>query len=388
MRIAVILFNLGGPENLQGVKPFLQNLFSDPAIINLPGFIRTPLAKFIAAKREEEARKIYKSIGGGSPLLANTRAQAHALEDALNAAPPFLHDTPPHYKCFVSMRYAEPFSDAVVCAALAYAPDVFVFVPLYPQFSTTTTASSFRDFERAMKAAGLEKMPAKHMCCYPTLDGFIDAHVALLAPIYEQVKAEALAKGCTKPPRILFSAHGLPEKMIKAGDPYQWQCEQTVKAIVRKMRWDEGAEGRRGEEENGTILSSSLRPFVPSPLHPHFRVTYQSRVGPLKWIGPATDEEIISAGEEGVPVIICPISFVSEHAETLYEIEQRYRALAAEKGVPVFARVPTVGTHPAFIAGLATLIISRLDIPTSAPLPDGGTRICPENWAQCACKAR
>jgi ferrochelatase len=350
MKVAVVLFNLGGPESLDQVRPFLNNLFSDPAILSLPSFIRKPLAAYIAAKREKEAKHIYKAIGGGSPLRANTDAQAMALQEKLNAGGTH------QFKTFVCMRYWHPMSDITARKVKDFAPDTILFLPLYPQFSATTTGSSFADFESALEEAGVSGN-THYVCCYPVSKGFISAQAALIKPVYQAMLAELQAQGSSKKPRLLFSAHGLPQKNIKAGDPYQHHCELTARALVNELA-------------------------IPDL---DYLNTYQSRVGPLKWIEPYTDAEITRAGIEGVPVIVVPIAFVSEHSETLYEIEQQYRQQALADGVPLFARVPTVSTHPSFIDGLASLVHDALN-PTAAALqPDGGSRICPSTFTKCLC---
>jgi protoporphyrin/coproporphyrin ferrochelatase len=353
MKTAIILFNLGGPDTLDNVKPFLFNLFKDKAILGLPAFIRYPLAALISSRREAEAKHIYAAIGGGSPLLPNTLAQANALEKNLNTS------SVASFKVFTVMRYWHPMADAVVKDVQAFAPDKIIYLPLYPQFSTTTTQSSFDEFDRVLRVEGREPKSnvGSRICCYPTLSGLINAYAKLIKPVYEQVEKEA-----GKSPRILFSAHGLPEKVIKSGDPYQYQIMETTKAVV-------------------AALNISNLDYVNC---------FQSRVGPLKWIAPYTDAEIERAGTDGVPILIVPIAFVSEHSETLYEIEQQYRELAAQKGVPVFARVPAVSTHPDFIDGLASLVHEALgreivERETSCA-PCGGTRVCSEKYVKCPCK--
>lgn len=307
MKIAVVLFNLGGPDSLEAVKPFLRNLFSDPAIIGLPAWLRLPLARFIASRRTPKARKIYAKIGGASPILGQTEAQASALEEALGAD----H----HWRTFVCMRYWHPMTDKVVQQVRQFAPDRIILLPLYPQFSTATTASSLAAWKDAV---GRLNVPTREIRAYPTEPGFIAASVDLVK--------QGLAEAGDGPRRVLFSAHGLPEKVIKAGDPYQKQVEETARAIVDKL---------------GGV---------------DFVVCYQSRVGPLKWIGPSTDAEIRRAAQDKVKVVLYPLSFVSEHSETLVELDIEYRHLAEQAGVPGYVRVPTVGTHPAFIRGLADLV--------------------------------
>jgi ferrochelatase len=310
VKIAIILFNLGGPDSLEAVQPFLRNLFGDPAILRVPSFIRRPLASFLASRRAPKARAIYDQIGGSSPILGQTEAQARALEAALGSQD--------EWRGYVCMRYWHPMTEAVVRSVERFKPDRIVLLPLYPQFSTATTASSFQAWNDTAKF----KVPTKTVTDYPTEPGFIAASVALLK--------EGLVKAGDHPKRVLFSAHGLPERVIKAGDPYQGQVEQTAKAIADTI--------------GGLDWS----------------VCYQSRVGPLKWIGPSTDAEVARAAADKVSVVLYPLSFVSEHSETLVELDIEYRHLAEKVGVPVYVRVPTVGTHPLFIAGLARLVRDAL----------------------------
>jgi ferrochelatase len=351
-KIAIVLFNLGGPDSPAAVEPFLFNLFNDPAIIRVPGFLRRFIAKRISRKRAPIAQKIYAQLGGGSPILPNTQVQAQALEAALveYGAP----------KVFISMRYWHPMSAATVKAIAAYAPDQLIFLPLYPQFSTTTTASSLKDFRDAVQADNgdlharwNQELKITTIGCYPTDSGFIRAMSLAIRAAYPA----ALKYG---QPRILFSAHGLPEKIIRSGDPYQWQCEQTAQALVRdlgipKLDWVN---------------------------------CYQSRVGPLKWITPSTEDEIRRAGTDGVPIILVPIAFVSEHSETLVELDIEYRHLAEESGVPSYSRIPTVGTSPEFITGLARLVRQALTQETGATACGQGNRICPPNFTTCICQQK
>ncbi len=320
MKVAIVLFNLGGPDSSEAVQPFLKNLFSDPAIISLPSFLRLPLASFISSRRAPQARKIYDQSGGSSPILGQTEAQARALEAALGAE----HE----WRGYVCMRYWHPMTEAVVRSVKRFAPDRVVLLPLYPQFSTTTTDSSTKAW-KAVAAAAKLVAPTQAVCCYPDEPGFVAASVDLLK--------QGLAEAGDRPVRVLFSAHGLPEKVIKAGDPYQAQVERTAAAIA-------GAIG------GGLDWS----------------VCYQSRVGPLKWIGPSTDAEVKRAGQDGKAIVLYPLAFVSEHSETLVELDIDYRRVAGECGVPAYIRVPTVGTHPLFIAGLADRVRAVLAEPKVA----------------------
>ncbi len=210
MRTAVVLFNLGGPDRPDSVEPFLFNLFRDPAIISVPQPFRWLLAKLISGKRAPIAREIYAQIGGGSPLLDLTKEQAAALETACDGLG--------EVKTFICMRYWHPMSAETVRDVKEFAPDKIILLPLYPQFSTTTTGSSFKDWHRSAKKLGL-KAPTVEICCYPEAEGWIDAQAALIAEAYEKAVQDPK-------PRILFSAHGLPEKVIAAGDPYQWQVNR------------------------------------------------------------------------------------------------------------------------------------------------------------------
>lgn len=314
-KVAIILFNLGGPDGPDAVQPFLFNLFNDPAIIRVPNPIRWLIAKLVSKRRAPVARGIYAELGGGSPLVPLTEAQGKAFEEALAGGES-------EYRCFIAMRYWHPFADEAAAAAKAWGAEELVLLPLYPQYSTTTTESSFRDWERAAAKAGLA-VPARTVCCYPTEEGFVEGYAALLSA--------AIGKaGGHEGFRVLFSAHGLPKKVIEQGDPYQAQVEQSCAAIVAKL----GPAGRNLD----------------------WVTCYQSRVGPLEWIGPATDDEIKRAGAEGKSLIVLPVAFVSEHSETLVELDKEYGHLAKESGVPAYIRVPALGTEPHFIEGLARLV--------------------------------
>jgi protoporphyrin/coproporphyrin ferrochelatase len=343
MKIAIALFNLGGPDGPAAVEPFLYNLFNDPAIIRLPWPVRPLLARFISRRRAPKAQEIYANIGGGSPLLPNTAAQARALEQALADAG--------DVRAFPVMRYWHPMAPDVVAEMCRFAPDRLVLLPLYPQFSTTTTASSLSVWSREAKRRGLTAT-ATTVCCYPAQDGFIAALAKITRAGVEQARAHGR-------PRILFSAHGLPEKVIKAGDPYQWQVERTAAAVMARL---------------GDVGADAI-------------VCYQSRVGPLKWIGPSTEDELRRAGADKCPAVVVPLAFVSEHSETLVELDIEYAELAHEVGVPLYVRVPTVSTHPEFIAGLAAVTRAALARRDGAPASEDGTRLCPAQWTGCPCRA-
>lgn len=339
MRVAVVLFNLGGPSSLEAVEPFLFNLFNDGAIIRVPQPLRWLVAKLLSKRRAPIARDIYAKMGGSSPILGQTYNQASELRSALTGDGTV-------YETFVAMRYTAPRASDVAEQVRRFRPNKIVLLPLYPQFSTTTTRSSVREWQSYARDKDLTA-PISTVCCYPKDHGFIAAQAALIA--------ETIAR---LPPnvrfRLLFSAHGLPERVVASGDPYQAQVEDTAKALVAAL----------------------ARPDL------DWRVCYQSRVGPLKWIGPATDDEIKRAGGEGRAVVVAPIAFVSEHSETLVELDIEYAHLAAESGVPHYLRAPAVGTHPDFIAGLAKLVRDALAHPGTRS--GSGKRQCPAKCSQCA----
>ncbi len=244
------------------------------------------------------------------------------------------------------MRYWHPFAEEVAADVRAFEADEVILLPMYPQYSTTTSASSIADFKRAATKAGVT-VPIKEVCCYPVEKGFIEAQANLARPALEE------AKGYGKP-RVLFSAHGLPKKVVGKGDPYQWQVEQSAAAIAEEM----------GEEDLD------------------WRVCYQSRVGPLEWIGPATEDELRRAGSDGVSVVLVPLAFVSEHSETMVELDIEYRKISEDAGVPRYIRVSTVLDHPAFIGGLAE-VVRRVRRDGEKICSGSGERICPGTWRKC-----
>ncbi len=337
-KLAVVLFNLGGPDRPQSVKPFLFNLFNDPAIIGAPWPIRWLLARWISGRRAPVARAIYAHIGGKSPLLEITVEQAAALERLLGPAG--------EVKVFVAMRYWHPMSDEVAAAVRAFDPDEIVLLPLYPQYSTTTSGSSLDDWRRAAAAAGIEATSVA-VCCYPEQPGLIAAQAALVRAAIGQ----AVPSGT---PRVLFSAHGLPQRIVARGDPYVWQVNRTARAVVAAM------------DQPGL----------------DWAVCYQSKVGPLTWTGPALDEELARAARDRVPVVVNPVAFVSEHSETLVELDIEYRDMAEKLGVPAYVRVPAVGTADAFVGGLAAVVEAAREQKTGLCSGAGG-RLCPARFGRC-----
>ena len=335
MKKAVILFNLGGPDKLDSVEPFLFNLFNDPAIISIPSFFRYPLAKFISKRRAATAKNIYKEIGNKSPILELTTKQAKSLENNLSKKG--------DYKCFIVMRCWHPRASDVIKKVKEYSPDEIILLPLYPQFSASTSGSSINEWNDLCEKENY-KIKTKTICCYPTENNFIISHVSLIKKTLQHVENNNF--------KLIFSAHGLPENKIKKGDPYQWQVEQTVKEIMSKLQTE----------------------------NLDYTISYQSRVGPMKWIGPSTDSEIIKYSKEKKGVVIVPVAFVSDHSETLVELDIEYKKLAEKNGCSFYKRVPALGIEEYFIKGLAELVLrsqTRGDFVSSI--------MCPNKFVKCPC---
>jgi len=333
-RIAVVLFNLGGPDGPAAVRPFLENLFKDPAIIDAPGWIRAPLAAVIARLRARSARRNYVFMGGGSPILANTLAQANAIHAALAELA-----LGAKIEVFVAMRHWSPTTEEAAAAVARFAPDRIVLAPLYPQFSTTTTASSLRAWHAAYRGPGVSSA----ICCWYDNPGLAQVHAEAINQVWN-------AAG--RPPvRLLFSAHGLPRRVAQSGDPYQWQVEATCGAIIERLGpgWD-------------------------------WRVCYQSRVGPAKWLEPSTLDAIRDAGRAKMGVLIDPVSFVCEHVETLVELDRDYAEIARAAGAAPFLRAPAPGVRAGFVEGIAKAVERALG--RCGLAPDGGP--CPADKTRCA----
>jgi protoporphyrin/coproporphyrin ferrochelatase len=343
-RTAVVLYNLGGPDGPQAVQPFLFNLFNDPAIIRQPAPLRWLLARLISRRRAPVARAIYARIGGASPIVGETRAQAAALRTRLaDGGGDVL------FEVFVAMRYWHPLAEETVAEVVKWGAERVVLLPLYPQFSTTTTASFEAAWKHAAAEAGLAADTVS-VCCYPDAAGFVDALARLTGAAIEE--ARAAAGGAA--PRVLFSAHGIPRKFVDDGDPYPLQIEATVAALVAKLAIKEL----------------------------DYRLCYQSRVGRLEWLRPYTEDEIRQAGADGKALVVVPVAFVSEHSETLVELDLEYGELARNHGVPGYSRVATVGVEDAFIDALAGL--ARAAAASTAPALTGAVdRACPAGAALC-----
>ena len=335
MKKAVILYNSAGPDKLASVEPFLFNLLNDPAIISIPSIFRYPLAKFISKRRAPIAKNIYKEIGNKSPILEFTQDQAKSLENnLLNKG---------DYKCFVVMRCWHPRASHVIKKVREHNPEEIILLPLYPQFSASTSGSSINEWNDLCKKENY-KVKTKTICCYPTENNFIASHAYLIKETIKNLENKNF--------KLLFSAHGLPENKIKKGDPYQWQVEETVKEIMSKLT-----------NENLDYI-----------------ISYQSRVGPLKWIGPSTDEVIIKYSKEKKGIVIVPVAFVSEHSETLVELDIEYKKLAEKNGCSFYKRVPALGIEENFIKGLTELVLQK---ETKGNFVS--SVMCPNKYVKCAC---
>jgi len=340
MKKAIILFNLGGPDKLENVEPFLFNLFNDPAILNLPTFLRYPLAKLISNRRAPVAKKIYAELGGSSPILKLTKEQSDSLETKLNQT-----QNENEYKCFIIMRCWNPRAKDVIKDVQLYGPDEVILMPLYPQYSAATSGSSIKEWKDVCKKNNYH-VKTSTICCYPTDHNFINAHTKEILKKIKDLKNF----------KLIFSAHGLPEKNIKKGDPYQWQVEQSVKKIVKSLN----------DENLDWILS------------------YQSRVGPLKWIGPSTENVIIENSKIGKHIVLVPIAFVSEHSETLVELDIEYKEIADANGCKNYTRVPALGINEDFIKAISELVIKKNEYKINENLYPPKIQ-CPSNFKKCPC---
>ena len=340
MKKAVILFNLGGPDKIENVEPFLFNLFNDPAILNLPTIFRYPLAKLISNRRAPVAKKIYEELGGSSPILKLTEEQSGALETRLNQT-----EADNEYKCFIVMRCWNPRANDVIKDVQLFNPEEIILIPLYPQYSAATSGSSIKEWKDICKKNNY-KIKTSTICCYPTDQNFISAHTKEIIKKIKDLKNF----------KLIFSAHGLPEKNIKKGDPYQWQVEQSVQKIVENLNI----------ENLDWILS------------------YQSRVGPLKWIGPSTEDVIIENSKLDKHIVLVPIAFVSEHSETLVELDIEYKEIADANGCKNYTRVPALGINEDFIKAMSELIIKKNEYKINEDLYPPKIQ-CPSNFKKCPC---
>jgi ferrochelatase len=323
-RVGVLLLNLGGPDRLEDVRPFLYNLFSDPEIIRLPvPWLQGPLAWLISTSRAKKSQANYQQIGGGSPLRRITEEQAEALQKELQQHG---QDT----QVYVGMRYWHPFTEEAVAQIKHDGIDRLVVLPLYPHFSISTSGSSFRLLEDLWK-----KDPALQQIKYTVIPSWYDS------PGYLEAMADLIAQQLDQLPHpdqahIFFSAHGVPVSYVEeVGDPYQREIEACARLIMQRL-------GRPND----------------------YTLAYQSRVGPVEWLKPYTEDAIKDLAKKGVQdLVVVPLSFVSEHIETLQEIDMEYREVAEEAGIERFTRVPALNTHPVFINDLANLVVNALNAP-------------------------
>jgi len=326
--IGVILLNLGGPDSLHAIKPFLYNLFSDRQIIQLgPSFLQKPLAWLISTIRSKKTEKMYAMIGGKSPILNITIAQAKALEEILNTPPP----TPPprggrervgvtgaKFKVYVAMRYWRPLIEEVIPEIYKDGIRKLIALSLYPHYSLATSGSSLSKFKKVASRYPIETFCIPSWFNHPL---YIEALVDVIKKGLESFKSEIQNLKSEIDVHVLFSAHSLPMKIIDKGDPYVNQIKGTIEEITRRI-----------------------------PIKWH--LSYQSKSGPVKWLEPSTDEKLNELAGEGVKdILVVPISFVSDHIETLYEIDILYKNIAEKLGIKV-KRAPSLNTHPHFIEAL------------------------------------
>ena len=312
---AVLLINLGGPDSLDAVEPFLYNLFSDPDIMGYNRFILKPLARYISRKRTPQVREFYKLIGGRSPILELTSQQADALKRQLSNAG--------RYEVFVAMRYWRPMIEDVVKEMISLPLERVIVLPLYPHYSVTTTGSSLNEFNRIWRRIGTSEIEVSVVKEWYSNPLYISAMSEMIQKAMESNGLNF--KNC----HIVFSAHGLPVKFIEKGDPYARHIEETVTLISDHL----GSEG-------------------------NYHLCYQSRVGPLKWLGPYTEEMLKELGDKGVTnVLLVPISFVSDHLETLYEMDILYKEAALRHGIKHYYRAPALNNSPLLIEALKDLVV-------------------------------
>ena len=324
-RVGVLLLNLGGPDQLEDVRPFLFNLFSDPEIIRLPfSWLQKPLAWLISTSRAKKSQENYKLIGGGSPLRRITEEQAQALQAALR-------ERGQEVQVYVGMRYWHPFTEEAVARIKRDAIDRLVILPLYPQFSISTSGSSFRLLDALWQEdPSLQKIDYTVIPSWYERAGYLQAMAELIQQQLDQMDSPDQA-------HIFFSAHGVPLSYVEeAGDPYQQEIEECTELIMRKLN-------------------------RPNP----YTLAYQSRVGPVEWLKPYTEDAILELAAQGVKnLLVVPVSFVSEHIETLEEIDIEYREIAEEAGIDNFQRVPALNTHPVFIEELSEMVVNAMNAPS------------------------
>lgn len=321
-KVAVVLFQLGGPDSIDAIEPFLFNLFNDPEIIDFPlaKLARRPLARLISSRRARHVAHHYEAIGGRSPIVEFTTRQARALEAALAS------DC--QARVFVAMRYWHPFTEAAAAEVAQLNPDHVVLLPLYPQYSKTTTGSSFKEWNRVY-APQASKTPVHVVRDFHDDPAYIDV-------VASSVTTSLAAFDDPADVDVVFSAHSVPVDVIESGDPYQRQIERTVDLVWQRGRFA----GRR-------------------------HLCYQSKVGPSKWLRPMMRETLEECARRGSHrVLMVPISFVSDHVETLFEINIEHREIAERAGITDFRMTPGLNDSPAFINALAALALRAVGAAT------------------------
>lgn len=357
LKLGVLLLNLGGPEATQDVEGFLYNLFADPDIIRLPpllAFLQKPLAFVIAKRRAPKSSAAYASIGGGSPIVKYTEAQARLLESALA-------DRGYDARCYFAMRYWHPFTEEALAEVQRDGVNSLVVVPLYPQYSISTSGSSLRVLQEIFQSQpGLwssDRVAHTVVPAWYYRKGYVSAMARLIVRELEGFTAAQAAEGV----HVLFSAHGVPQSYIAAGDPYQRQIEECVRLVSREVSELLLRDGI------DTTLSRELRhALARGEQAVRFHLSFQSRVGPVQWLQPYTEEKLRELGEDlGVRnLVVVPVSFVSEHIETLEEIDMEYREVAEHHGIKNWRRVPALNTDSFFIADLAEMVEEALTAPS------------------------
>ncbi len=321
-KLGIVLFNLGGPETLAEVRPFLYNLFCDAEIIKLPwSGLQKPLAWLISTTREKKSQGYYAQIGGGSPLRRITEEQATALKTELQK-----RDI--EAATYVAMRHWHPTTEEVVSAIERDKITRIIALPLYPQFSISTTRSSFRKFVRTMETrGGMRHIQRHYITRWHDHPRYIDAIVETI-----ETARNTLPEKDPAATHIIFSAHSIPESYLQQGEPYLAHTKRTVELVLSKLGCNRA-----------------------------FTLSFQSKIGPVKWLQPATDAVIRQLGEQGEKqLLIVPISFVSDHIETLYELDILYKKTAAEAGVANYTRAAALNLNQTFIRALADLVETQL----------------------------
>ncbi len=314
VKTAVFLLNMGGPDSLDAIRPFLENLFSDPEILKFPlsSILQKPLAKMIASRRSEKVKSHYEAMGGKSPLVETTLAQAEKLAERLGDG----------FSVHVAMRYWNPRADEAVAEAAKLNPERIIVLPLYPHYSRATTGTSITDLKVSLDRGGLGHLPIEIVNSWQDFNPYIEA---IVTSIRETIAV-------TDKTTLLFSAHGLPVSLIEKGDPYLDHIKATVAAVMERFT---------GVDH---------------------RLAFQSRAGPVKWLEPSVEQMLETLAKEGVEdVTVVAISFVSDHIETLIEIDEQFREFAEKLGIPRFRRAPALNVRPDFITALEKLVVETLN---------------------------